>query len=173
MKNIISETTIRNNQEVKFIWHPGKILENVILHQVYGFLLTNNNLAVLVRDEGEKRFTLPGGKIESGENAQDAFIRESIEEAQIKPNSPILLGSLEYINPNGIDDEDRHHQEIRYFSFFDVDELKKFEPLKDGFEVEERIFVHYENLPDYIPWLKKSETGKAQFNEFIKNFIQK
>lgn len=171
MTNIISETVIRNNHKVEFIWHPEEILKDVILHQVYGFLVTNDNLAILVRDEGEKRFTLPGGKIESGEKAQDAFVRESIEEAQIQPPNPILLGSLEYINPEGKDDEDRHHQEIRYFSI--VDNFKKFEPLKGGFETEERIFVHYENLPDYIPWLSKSETGKAQYDDFVKMITQK
>src|SRR3989339_543001 len=130
MSNTTSETVIRNGQEVKFIWHPGEILENVILHQVYGFLMTSNNLVVLVRDKEEKRFTLPGGKIENGETARNALIRECLEEAQIQLSNPVLLGSLEYINPNGKDDEDKHHQEIRYFSV--VDNFKKFEPLKDG-----------------------------------------
>lgn len=171
MTNLIKETVIRNNQKVEFIWHPGKILKDVILHQVYGFLITNNNLVVLVRDKDEKRFTLPGGKIEDGEMAKDAFVRECIEEAQIRPNDSILLGSLEYINPAGKDDEDRHHQEIRFFSI--VDNFKKFEPLKNGFETEERIFVHYENIVDYIPWLSKSETGKAQYNDFVKMITKK
>lgn len=162
---------MRNNQTVKFIWHPGKILKDVILHQVYGFLITRNNLAVLVRDFGEKRFTLPGGKIENGEMACDALIRECLEEAQISPPHPILLGSLEYINPHGKDDEDKHHQEIRYFSI--VNDFEKFEPLKNGFETEERIFVHYENLPDYVPWLKKSATGKAQYDSVVKIIRQK
>lgn len=172
MANPIKETVIRNNQKVEFIWHPGKILKDVILHQVYGFLMTNNNLAVLVRDKEEKRFTLPGGKIENGETARNAFIRECIEEAQIQPPSPpILLGSLEYVNPNGKDDEDRHHQEVRFFSI--IDNFKKFEPLKDGFETEERIFIHYENLADYIPWLSRSETGKAQYNDFVKMIPKK
>lgn len=171
MTNAVKEMIVRNNQKVEFIWHSGRILRDVILHQVYGFLITNDNLAVLVRDEGEKRFTLPGGKIESGEMAHDAFVRECIEEAQIQPLNSILLGSLEYINPNGKDDEDKHHQEVRYFSI--VDNFKKFEPFKDGFETEERIFVHYENLPDYVSWLSKSETGKAQYNDFVKLIIKK
>ncbi len=171
MTNIASETVIRNDQKVDFTWHPGEILKDVILHQVYGFLVTNDNLAVLVRDKGEKRFTLPGGKIENGETAHDAFIRECIEEAQIQPLSYLLLGSLEYINPNGKDDEDKHHQEIRYFAV--VDKFDKFEPLKNGFETAERIFVHYENLPDYVPWLRGSETGKAQYEAFVKIILQK
>lgn len=171
MANIISETVIRNGKKVEFIWHPREILENVILHQVYGFLVTKDNLAVLVRDKEEKRFTLPGGKIEKGEMAHDAFIRECIEEAQIQPHNPLLLGSLEYINPSGKDDEDKHHQEIRYFSI--ADNFKKFEPLKNGFETEERFFVYYENLPDYVPWLSKSETGKAQYNDLVKLITKK
>ncbi|OHB14614.1 MAG: hypothetical protein A2431_04150 [Candidatus Zambryskibacteria bacterium RIFOXYC1_FULL_39_10] len=171
MSNTTSETVIRNGQEVKFIWHPGEILENVILHQVYGFLMTSNNLVVLVRDKEEKRFTLPGGKIENGETARNALIRECLEEAQIQLSNPVLLGSLEYINPNGKDDEDKHHQEIRYFSV--VDNFKKFEPLKDGFETEERIFVYYEDLFNYIPWMGRSETGRAQFNDFIKMITKK
>ena len=59
--------TIIFNEEIKtakgkvtYIWHENKILEKIPCWQVYGFCLMPDKKVPLVRDKGEKRFTLPG-----------------------------------------------------------------------------------------------------------------
>lgn len=47
-----------------------------------------------VRKQGTERFMLPGGKLEPGESARDAAIRESIEEIGVTPDDVRLLGSF-------------------------------------------------------------------------------
>jgi ADP-ribose pyrophosphatase YjhB (NUDIX family) len=57
----ISEKRNLNNKAVTFIWHPDKQLD-LPVWQVYVFCVAKDNKVVLVRDKGEDRFTLPGGR---------------------------------------------------------------------------------------------------------------
>lgn len=170
MKNQIKEEVKTGGGNAVFIWHPDKILKKLPNTQVYGFCLTPDKLVPLVRDKGETRFTLPGGGVEEGENAEEALIREFIEEAQFKPGNVKLLGSVEVIEKDDAGNIIKHHQQIRFFCQTDI--IEEFVPGKDGWEIAERIFVRPEDLPRYIHWLKYP-TGKAQFEYFLqitKNF---
>jgi len=169
MNKRYEDVVIRNNQEVRFVWHPNKILDDVLLHQVYGFFVSRDGLVTLVRDKDEKRFTLVGGAIEQDETSEQAMLRECLEEAQFIPNNLKLLGSLEYINPNGDNPMDKHHQEVRFAG--EIGDMCLFESCRDGFETEERIFVHYDDLPKYVSWIGKSVTGKEQFKKFKEYFL--
>lgn len=170
-KKLCKETVVRIGEEVSFIWHPDQILDDVLLHQVYGFLVSQSRLVTLVRDFEEKRFTLPGGSIEKNETAEEAMIRECKEEAQFFPQKLHLLGTLEYINPAGKTPMEQHHQQVRYVA--EIGDLSEFIPQKDGFETAERIFVYYKDVPSYISWMKKSITGKEQFRAFEEYFQKK
>jgi len=158
------------SNKTTFTWHSNKILNNVKPFQVYGFCLNKNNLIVLVRDKGESRFTLPGGKIDNNESPLQALIREFKEEAQFTPKKIELLGSLEVQikdkNSKTID----HHQQIRFICH--IKNLGPFIPEKDGWETVERIFVKPQNLPDYLEWIAYP-TGKIQFKELLKRFDKK
>ncbi|HEY0908003.1 MAG TPA: NUDIX hydrolase [Candidatus Paceibacterota bacterium] len=158
----LTENRERNGKAMTYVWHPGSMPEGIPVHQVYGFSLSPSGLIALVRDKGEERFTPPGGGVESGETALQGLVREFKEEAQFEPLDIRLLGSLEIINPSGEKEIDRHNLQVRFVCT--TGKLDAFVPLKDGFEVEERIFVHYRDLPKYVGFIDKYTTGKMQFD---------
>ena len=156
-----------SEQKVTYIWHPNKLLDVVEFKptQIYGFCKSKDNLVCLVRDKGEERFTLVGGGIDEEETPEQALIREFKEEVQFEPKNIKLLGSVEVIvEEDGKDDEKT--QQVRYIC--DFDKLEEFIPQKDGWEVVERIWVYYKDLPKYLKWIKY-ESGKDIFKTFIEN----
>lgn len=166
----ITEVVKKDEGDVTYIWHPGVIPENIPVQQVYGFAITKENKICLVRDKGETRFTPPGGGVENGETGLEALYREFLEEAQFSPLNVKILGSLEVINPNADSDIQKHNLQVRFVC--EVSNFVEFIPLKDGFETEERIFVNYKELPEYVNFVKKYSSGKRQFDMVI-DFIEK
>ncbi|MBU1129929.1 NUDIX hydrolase [Patescibacteria group bacterium] len=158
------------NNKTTFTWHPNKILNNIKPFQVYGFCLNKNNLIALVRDKGENRFTLPGGKIDNNESPIQALIREFKEEVQFIPEKIELLGSLEVQIKDKYSKIIDHHQQIRFICH--IKNPGSFVPEKDGWETVERIFVKPQNLPDYLEWIVYP-TGKIQFKELLKRLDKK
>lgn len=153
----MSETT-------SVVWHKAAVLSGVKVLQAYIFALTNDNQIILVRDEDETRFTLPGGGIEANETPEQGIQRELMEEAQVAGKDLILLGSIEvkiYDEKGELVD---YHQQIRYACR--VEHLGDFIPRKDGFETVERIHVDIFDIPAYIPWMKKPN-GMALFGAFL------
>ena len=120
---------------------------------------------VLVKDRGEDRFTLPGGRTKAGEKAEETAKRETKEEAQIKLKNLFLLGSLEVVSPNEKNKIQRHHQQVRFIS--KVPFNNQFIPGK-CLETEERILIEVGKLPNYLSWLKYP-TGKAQYRAFLRH----
>lgn len=165
LKQPIAEEVKTKDGTVKFIWHPDKILDGVPCSQVYGFCSTAKGLVALVRDKDESRFTLPGGRVESGESADNALVREFIEEVQFRPESIKLLGSVEVLEADSVGNIIKRHQQVRFVCR--PGEIKDFVSGKDGWETVERIFVPAEDLVNYLHWLRYP-TGKAQFEHFIK-----
>ncbi|MEK7072019.1 MAG: NUDIX hydrolase [Patescibacteria group bacterium] len=166
MEDLIQNEVVSDNGATIYIWHENRILENLPVWQVYGFCLMSNGTIPLVRDKNEKRFTFPGGRVDEGENPEEALIREFVEEVQFQPEKIKPLGSLEVIVKDINGNVINHHQQIRFICY--ADEAGEFIPYKNNFEVEERIFVKPEKLIDYISWLK-SVTGQAQYQSFLKN----
>ena len=159
----ISEKRNFDNKTVTFIWHPAKRLD-LPVWQVYVFCVTKDNKVVLVRDKGEDRFTLLGGRTKAGEKAEETAKRETKEEAQ-KLKNLFLLGSLEVISPNEKNKIQRHHQQVRFISKVQLD--NQFIPRK-CLETEERILIEVGKLPNYLSWLKYP-TGKAQYRAFLRH----
>lgn len=131
---------------MQYTWHQKKLAEGKAT-QVYGFVITADNLIALVRDKGEERYTPVGGGVEDGESAQEAFVRELEEEAQLKPQKLELLGTLEIVDEL----QAERHLQVRYACW--PESINDFIPCKGGFEVEERVFVHIDELPRYIHWI--------------------
>src|SRR3989344_3316897 len=109
-----------SEQKITFKWHPNELLDVKEFKptQIYGFCKTNDNLVCLVRDKNEKRFTLPGGGIDDGENPEQSLVREFREEAQFEPKKIKLLGSVKVI----VEEEGKpteKTQQVRYVCEFD------------------------------------------------------
>jgi 8-oxo-dGTP pyrophosphatase MutT (NUDIX family) len=151
----------KDGNKVTYIWHPGIIPENVPIQQVYGFCLTTDNLVVLVKEKNDNRFTPPGGGVEKGETALETLLREFVEEVQFIPSEIKLLGSLEVINPAAEDDIQKHNLQVRFVC--KVNNLKEFIPLVES-EIEERISIHYKDLPQYVGFIDKYASGKIQYD---------
>lgn len=154
-----------DNQKVTFIWHPDELLDlnQFKATQVYGFCVTKDKLVCLVRDKGEERFTLPGGGIDGEEHPEKALIREFMEEAQFNISEVKLLGSLEVIvEENG--QEIERTQQVRYIC--EPENIEEFIPNKDGWETEQRIFVHLMDIPNYVKWIRYP-SGKEVFDTLL------
>jgi len=165
MSNTVIDTIKNGDSEITFLWHPGKMVDNLISFQVYGFCINDDGKVCLVKDKEETRFTLPGGHVDAGETAKQALIREFEEEAQFQPENVELLGALEVKVVDKDSQLTDHHQQVRFIC--KIHNIPDFVAGKDGWETEERIFVDPNKLPDYIDWLSYP-TGKAQFKEFLK-----
>ena len=63
--------------------------ENVDIYKAAGILIKDRKF-LIVRSKGKKFFMSPGGKIESGETARGALVRELREELQIEVNESDL-----------------------------------------------------------------------------------
>lgn len=159
----ITEIKDKGNYKVTYIWHPGTIPKNVPVQQVYGFCSTKDNLVALVREKDDTRFTPPGGGVEKGETALEALHREFLEEVQFAPENVKLLGSLEVFNPGAEEEIQKHNLQVRFVC--SIDSVGDFVPLKDG-ETEERIFVNYNELPEYVGFIKKYTSGKMQYDMY-------
>jgi len=133
------------------------------VQQVYGFCNTVDNLVVLVREKGDDHFTPPGGGSEKKETAVETLHREFLEEAQFIPQDVRLLGSLEVINPGAQDEIQKHNLQVRFVC--KIGKLENFIPLRDN-ETEQRIFVYYKDLPEYIGFIKKYTSGKIQYDMY-------
>lgn len=155
---------MRKSQAVATItWHPGGVLENCPIWQAYIFAVTPNKKVILVRDSNETRFTLPGGRIEDNETAEEGALRELREEAQVYSIKTVLLGVIEVKDLSQSDSIQAYHQQVRYVCH--VEGLEEFIPNKDGFEIAERIIIEPIDIPNYIHWMNRSN-GRAQYQAF-------
>ena len=159
----LTETKDKNDYKITYIWHPGMIPDGIPVQQVYGFCSTKDNLVTLVREKGDNRFTPPGGGSENGETALETLHREFMEEVQFVPENVKLLGSLEVINPGAEEEIQRHNLQVRFVCKNGT--LNNFIPLKDN-ETEQRIFVYYKDLPEYVGFINKYTSGKIQYEMY-------
>lgn len=73
--------------------------------EVAGVIFDDDGRILVLRKRGGARFTLPGGKLEEGETAVEAVIREVGEELGLKldPTQLSLLGSVQGMAANEAD----------------------------------------------------------------------
>ena len=70
--------------------------ENIDIHKAGGVLIKDRQLLV-TRAKGKDIFVAPGGKLEPGETAIEAIVREMMEEVQVKvnPDTLTVLGTFQ------------------------------------------------------------------------------
>lgn len=66
---------------------------------------------LLHRLEGDSYWVLPGGRVESGENAANAVVREMREELE----QDVVCGQLTYVVENFFEDRGRQNHEIGFY----------------------------------------------------------
>jgi len=151
----------------EFSFVKNNIDFNIPVTQVYGFCKdVSTGDFCIVRETGQYHYSLPGGSCEIGESPENAFRRELMEETLFKTETIVLVGAtkVDTYTP----DKKIHLQTLFQIRFYtEIKELVPFIPNKDGFEVEERIFVSFSDLLDKVEWLK-TEVGLLVVEEIIK-----
>lgn len=109
-----------------------KIKENI--GSIHAFPILNNQILFTKNQRG---IDIIGGHVEKNETYQDTLIRESFEEAYIKPISFDIIGAIKVDNR---ENNNPKYPKIGYQLFYIIDkfELLNFE---GKFESEERIFL--------------------------------
>ena len=70
---------------VEFIWHDGPVPAGLPVAQVYGWLLCPVSGRVLIQEQDDGTFSLPGGTPEPFDTDRDATLaREAFEENQVR-----------------------------------------------------------------------------------------
>ncbi|HEX4799482.1 MAG TPA: NUDIX domain-containing protein [Candidatus Paceibacterota bacterium] len=130
------------------------------------FIKNKDNKFVLVRENGEIEFTLPGGGCHIYETGLDCVLRESREETQIEITDVRLIGTVIVKLFKG-DKLLSVSTQQRYVA--DIEEMYEFIPNKDGFEIEERKLVNFDELKGEAKILK-NPTGDDILSD-LKNFL--
>lgn len=70
---------------VEYIWHDGPVPPGLPVTQVYGWLICPASGRVLIQEQDDGVFSLPGGTPESCDAGRDATLaREALEENQVR-----------------------------------------------------------------------------------------
>lgn len=143
----IKSQYIYNGQTYSAHWVENDPMLNLVggnvLHGVHAFCFYKNKV-VIVYDAKKKRWTPPGGAIESGETYQQAVIREVQEESNMK------VLHQEYIGYQDVTDESgRPVRQVR--SFCIVEPYAEFVSDPDG-DITEIKLIAPEDFKQYVDW---------------------
>lgn len=141
----------------------------------------NKNICVVRTKDGDddmpSRWMFPGGGKEIGETPEQCVCREIMEEAQVEVEDLEYLMTAwgEVYDDNGeriFDPKIAKSNRPQFRYLCKAKSIGEFIPEKDGFEIVERKFVSFGELPEYITWLNNGTNG-PEFYEFLKNKIDK
>jgi len=147
-------------------WFEGGDFEKANIHGVAGFIFDKKGKLCMVRVGKKRGWTLPGGGVEKCDKTpEDAFIRETQEEADLDLKNIKRLGywkSFPRKNP----------KDIAYTGRF-VAEVKKIKPQTiDPAEgvIPERVFINPKDFNKYTNW---KANGEFQLKKALKLLKQK
>jgi hypothetical protein len=94
---------------IEYVWHDGPVSAGLPVTQVYGWLLCPATGRVLIQEQDDGTFSLPGGTPEPYDADRDATLtREAFEENQrrlarpwLAENKDLLVTSVEDIEDRG------------------------------------------------------------------------
>jgi len=106
-----------------------------------GAIIIDNDEVLMVKNSGASFFYTVGGRIQFGESAQEAVLREAYEETQV----PMEIDRLAFIHENFFNiDGESYHEICWFFLMKPSDQLRKMK--HDSFQ-EEYGEVTYHWLP--------------------------
>lgn len=138
------------NDSCKMLWKEKFNITKERYTQVYCYVFNEDNKLLIVKNEDNNNWTIPGGHPEVGESKEETLKREVLEEACVTVKDIHYLGAVEVV------ENDEVYYQLRYTARLD-EEL----PFKQEWEVSERLFINLEDLAKYITWAN-GRTFKAQ-----------
>ena len=90
-----------SDSPVEYVWHGGPVPPELVVTQVYGWLLCPVTGRVLIQEQDDGTFSLPGGRPEAYDADQGATLaREAFEENQVRIAASVAyLGYQEVRQP--------------------------------------------------------------------------
>ncbi len=134
----------------KMLWKEGFEVNNLKYTQVYCYVFNDKNELLIVKNEENNNWTIPGGHPEEGESKLDTLKREVILEACVTVKDIKYLGAVQVIEDNKV------YYQLRYTA-----KVNEVLPFKQEWEVSERLFVKLDDLDKYITWAN-GKTFSAQ-----------
>ncbi|MGH7747757.1 MAG: NUDIX hydrolase [Candidatus Dormibacteria bacterium] len=131
---------------------PGWWPPRPSLTQCYGFCFTPERRVLLV-SPGDRRWTLPGGTIEPGEDPYATLVREVAEEACARVLEARYLACQHVLDPEAPDGRTSHYQ-ARWWARVELDE---WDP---HFEIEERCAVPVDEVLATLSWAETAIAGR-------------
>ena len=123
----------------KIVWCDGLEVANKKHTQVSGYVLNEQNQLLIVKNGNT--WTIPGGHPEAGETKEQTLNRELMEEACVTLKDINYLGAVEVV-----ENDDVYYQ-LRYTT-----KVNEILPFVQEWEICERKFINFEDLPKYIKW---------------------
>lgn len=115
------------------VWKPHTYGSKVIIRSGDRYLLVRNAY-------GRKNWTFPGGRIEKGEQAQDAAVREVLEEVGIEVDGVVFVGEI-------ISRVEGKYDHVSVY----VADVGEVAVVADPFEIEEHQWFREEMFPEIGP----------------------
>lgn len=131
---------LSNDCKIKWL-ENYKLLDTDIYTQVSAYVFNDNDEMLIVKNEKEDTWTIPGGHPEIGESKEETLKREMMEEACC------TLKDINYLGAVHVIEKDKSYYQLRYTAHVD-----KLEPFKQEMEISERKFVKIQDLKKYIKW---------------------
>lgn len=106
-------------------------------------IITAEGKALMIRRrerEGKLLWAFPGGGIEPGETAEQAAVRETLEEVALEVKAVRVLG-------------DRvHPQTGRHMTYVACELLDGEARVADSDEIADLAWIGHDQIPEYVPW---------------------
>ena len=156
----MKEKWLSDSREVWSEWISGDDLTAFQPYaHVYGICFTSDGQVVVIKDR--KKWTLPGGRPEAGETAEETLRREADEEASLELGTCKLIGAFEVYFPGNPDkNQGERFYQLRYAAV--IKEIKELTEDPDKGRSWQRKVIPVEEFSDYVQW---GEHGKKMFRE--------
>ena len=140
-------------------------MEGAVPSSVHGFPIKNDSILFTVNPRG---IDIIGGHIEKGETSEIALIRESDEEASIKPTDFTLIGAIEVDNRDNPKAIEAGYPPKGYQLFYAIKHYETF-PFEATHECTSRQYVKIEDIQKtHHKWLKTHENILDEMKSMLK-----
>lgn len=162
---IVSSIKDRSGKEFKLVYResdPLADLEGKVIQSVQAFCFYGVKL-VLVYTEAKGRWTVPGGRVESGEDHKDATVREVQEETNMKVLHRETIGYQDIYEPKGV------IRQVRSFCL--VEPIGDFKYDSGGGDITAIKLIDPERYKDYFDWGEVGDRLMERSLRMLKSYV--